>query len=157
MANIGPVPVISVVTASPLDAGPRALLAASHAYLQCLYPPEHTYFLDITALTAPHITFLLALEDKSPRGCAAVADMNGYAEIKSMFVTPEARGTGIGAALLQAIEAVATARATRVLRLETGDTLYPAHRLYARRGFTIRGPFGDYAEGPHSVFMEKRL
>jgi putative acetyltransferase len=44
-----------------------------------------------------------------------------------------------------------------VLRLETGDDLYPAHRLYRRHGFVERGPFGDYAEGPHSVFMEKRL
>jgi putative acetyltransferase len=52
----------------------------------------------------------------------------------------EARGLGLGA-----------------LKLETGDDLYPAHRLYRRHGFTDCGPFGDYAEGPHSVFMEKRL
>ena len=32
-----------------------------------------------------------------------------------------------------------------------------ALKLYRRFGYAERGPFGDYAEGPHSVFMEKRL
>jgi len=77
--------------------------------------------------------------------------------VKSMFVDPIARGSGTGAALMAALEAAARAEGLAVMRLETGDDLYPAHRLYQRHGFTRCGPFGDYDEGPHSVFMEKRL
>jgi putative acetyltransferase len=58
---------------------------------------------------------------------------------------------------MAALEARAREAGLPVLKLETGDTLHEAHRLYRRHGFTDCGPFGDYEEGPHSVFMEKRL
>jgi putative acetyltransferase len=58
---------------------------------------------------------------------------------------------------MAALDSEARAQGLAVMRLETGDTLYTAHRLYQRHGFTLCGPFGDYVEGPHSVFMEKRL
>jgi putative acetyltransferase len=32
-----------------------------------------------------------------------------------------------------------------------------AHALYTRYGFELRGPFGDYAPDPNSVFMAKEL
>ena len=35
--------------------------------------------------------------------------------------------------------------------------IHAAQALYRRHGFATRGPFGDYPEHPHSVFMEKRL
>ena len=66
-------------------------------------------------------------------------------------------GVGAGAALMARLEAEARVLGLAALKLETGDDLYPAHRLYRRHGFTECGPFGDYAEGPHSFFMEKRL
>jgi putative acetyltransferase len=40
--------------------------------------------------------------------------------------------------------------------LETGIRQPEALGLYERLGFVRRGPFGDYAEDPLSVFMEKR-
>ena len=58
---------------------------------------------------------------------------------------------------MAALEAEARAQGLPLMRLETGDDLYPAHRLYERHGFLRCGPFGDYVDGPHSVFMEKRL
>ena len=58
---------------------------------------------------------------------------------------------------MAALERRARASGLPLLRLETGDDLHAAHRLYARHGFTETGPFGNYEEGPHSVFMEKRL
>ena len=45
----------------------------------------------------------------------------------------------------------------RVLRLETGPELVPAVKLYRSLGYRERGPFGDYADLPCSLFMEKRL
>jgi len=134
-----------------------ALLTASHAYLQSLYPPEDNYFLSIDELCAPHIRFFIAEQDDTPCGCAALAVMGDYGEVKSMFVDPTLRGSGSGAALMERLEAEARALGLAAMKLETGDDLYPAHRLYRRHGFTDCGPFGDYTEGPHSVFMEKRL
>ena len=46
-----------------------------------------------------------------------------------------------------------------VASLETGPRarFEPAHRLYASFGFTPCGPFADYSDDPHSVFMTLRL
>lgn len=143
--------------ASPHDPGATALLQASHAYLQSLYPPEDNYFLSIDALAGAHITFIVAEQNGQTIGCAALANKGSYGEVKSMFTTPAARGTGTGAALMDALESAARAQNLAVMKLETGDDLYPAHRLYERHGFTRCGPFGDYLEAAHSVFMEKPL
>lgn len=143
--------------ASPHESGATALLQASHAYLQSLYPPEDNYFLSINALAEPHISFFVAELNGQTIGCAALANKGKYAEVKSMFTTPAARGTGTGAALMQALETEACAQNLPMMKLETGDDLYPAHRLYERHGFNRCGPFGDYPVSIHSVFMEKRL
>ncbi|MCB1331976.1 MAG: GNAT family N-acetyltransferase, partial [Maritimibacter sp.] len=90
-------------------------------------------------------------------GTAALADKGTYGEVKSMFVAEAARGLGVGAALLDAVEAEARARGLPALMLETGNLLHAAHRLYARAGFTECGRFGDYPDAKTSLFMEKRL
>jgi putative acetyltransferase len=73
-----------------------------------------------------------------------------------MFVTPEARGRGIGSAILATIED-ALRGPVSTLRLETGVKQDAAIRLYERAGFRRRGPFGSYRDDPLSVFMEKPL
>ena len=90
-------------------------------------------------------------------GCGALALKTGYGEVKSMFVAPEARGARIGERILDRIVAEARAEGLPLLRLETGDKLASAHALYERAGFRYRGPFGEYEDGPHSVFMEMAL
>ena len=147
----------TVRPADPRSEEARALLGQSHALLASLYPPEDNHYLSVDELAQPHIDFWIAETERRPQGCIALARLDGYGEVKSMFVDPAARGQGVGAALMTALEARARASGLPVLRLETGDDLHAAHRLYARHGFTTCGPFGDYAEGPHSVFMEKRL
>ncbi|MDG1118293.1 MAG: GNAT family N-acetyltransferase [Flavimaricola sp.] len=148
---------VTVRKGDPRSPEGTALLRASHDYLSSLYPPEHNHYLSIDALCAPDITFLLAEAQGRTTGCVALKAFDGYGEIKSMFVDPAVRGAGTGAALMTALDALGSELGLPILRLETGDDLYPAHRLYARHGFSICGPFGDYQPGPHSVFMEKRL
>lgn len=148
---------VAVREGDPRSPEGRALLGASHAYLASLYPPEHNHHLSVEDLAAPHVTFLLAEGPDGPLGCAALSRMEGYGEVKSMWVDPARRGGGAGGALLAALEALARAEGIAVLRLETGDTLDAAQALYRRHGFVGCGPFGDYREGPHSVFMERRL
>jgi putative acetyltransferase len=150
-------PSVAVRPADPRSPEGRALLGASHGYLASLYPAEHNHYLSVDELAAPHVSFLLAERGGEAVGCAALARLDGYGEIKSMFVDPARRGGGVGAALMAALGDLARAHGLAVLRLETGDTLVAAQALYRRHGFAERGPFGDYAPGPHSVFMEKRL
>lgn len=135
----------------------RGLLEASHALMEELYPSESNHYLSIDALKTPDIRFLVAEICVKVVGCGAVAVRTGYGEIKSMFTDPSARALGVGDAVLGAITDLARAEGLPRLRLETGHTLTAAHRLYERHGFIRRGPFGDYADDPISIFMEKVL
>lgn len=148
---------VTIRKGDPRSPEGRGLLQASHDYLASLYPPEHNHSLSVDALCVPEVTFLIAEVAGRATGCGALKTFGTYGELKSMFVDPAARGSGTGAALMQALEAEALALGLPMLRLETGDDLDPAHRLYQRHAFMVCGPFGDYVEGPHSVFMEKPL
>ena len=134
----------------------KALLEASHALMESLFPPEDNHYLSIDALCVPDIAFYLA---KTPDviGCAALKTKDGYGEIKSLYVDEAARGTGAADALMDALEAEARAQGLPVIKLETGNLLHAAHKLYARHGYTSCGPFGDYFDSPSSLFMEKTL
>ncbi|MEO0362492.1 MAG: GNAT family N-acetyltransferase [Pseudomonadota bacterium] len=148
---------VEVAPGDPLEPAAAGLLKASHALMSSLFPAEANHYLSIDALAAPDIRFFIARRGAATVGCGALALREGYGEVKSMFVAPEARGAGVAALILERIEAEARAEALPLLRLETGDKLASAHALYERIGFAYRGPFGEYRESPHSVFMEKRL
>ncbi len=143
---------------SPRQDEVARLLAASDAYSQALYPPESNHLVDVTTLEGDNVRFLVARLHGSAVGCAAVVlGEAGLGEMKRMFVDDRARGTGVGAALLNALEDVARQEGVRVLQLETGNVSHPALALYRRHFYVERGPFGAYKEDPLSVFMEKRL
>ena len=59
---------------------------------------------------------------------------DGYAEVKRMYAREQARGRGIGKALLARIDAEARNAGKRVLRLETGIHQGVAIGLYERWG-----------------------
>lgn len=148
---------LTVEPGDPRDPAAAALLRQSHALMERLFPPEDNHYLDIEALTAPHISFFVARKAGETLGTAALADMGEYGEVKSMFVAEAARGLGVGAALLARLEAEARNMGLAALKLETGDVLHAAHQLYARAGFSACGPFGSYPQEGSSVFMQKRL
>ena len=146
---------VTVRPGTPEEA--RPLLEASHALMRSLFPAESNHFLGFDELAKPDIHFFVAEEAGYILGCGALAVKDGYGEVKSMFTAEAGRGRGIGASILDAIEHAARAEGLPVLRLETGNSLHSAHRLYHRHDFVERGPFGEYAEDPLSLFMEKRL
>jgi putative acetyltransferase len=122
-----------------------------------LYPPESCHGLDLGAYARPEVTLFVARLEGVAVGCGAFQlHGDGSAEVKSMFVVPEARGRGVGRALLETIEAALRGRVAP-LRLETGIRQQAALRLYESAGFRRRGPFGSYRDDPLSVFMEKPL
>lgn len=148
---------IRIEPASPLDPEVTALIRASHALMDQMFPAESNHHLQPQDLAAPGIHFFAAKREGRTIGCAALALRDGYGEIKSMFVDPAARGSGAAPALMRMLEDTARAEKLPVIRLETGDTLTAARRLYATHGFTERGPYGDYPDDPRSIYMEKTL
>lgn len=124
--------------------------------------------------TAEDITvFFVAFgDDGAPLGCAGLRQLGDagaavntdahteadtVAEIKRMFVVPEARGTGVSTAILQALEGFGRERGWRRLLLETGDAQPDAVRFYTREGYTRIPGFGHYADSPSSLCFEKLL
>ena len=148
---------IIVEKTDPHHPGAVALLKQSHALMEALFPPEDNFYLDIADLVAPHIHFFTARSGDTILGTGALAVKDGYGEVKSMFVDESARGKGVADALLRQIEDQARKEGLPQLKLETGNVLHAAHRLYARHGFSECGPFGDYGAAKSSVFMEKTL
>ena len=91
---------LAIHPVSPRDPRAMALLSESHALMNALFPAEENHYLDIDALCDEGITLFGAEESGELLGCAALARRDGYGEVKSMFVAPEARGIGVARRLL---------------------------------------------------------
>ncbi len=145
----------------PFDPRALELLAQSDAYHLSLYPPQCCFLVDPASLQAPQACFLGAFEGDTLLGCGAYRrceDGAGrYAEVKRLFVPAARRGHGAARALMAELEARMVAEGLGLARLETGPYQPEALRLYQVLGYVERGPFGDYALDPMSVFMEKPL
>lgn len=138
------------------DPGVPELFAAADAYGLSIYPPENYHALDAGEFARDDVLLLVARTDAGEAiGMAALNTPT--AELKRMFVTESARGTGTGRALLEAVESAARERGIRTLRLETGEPQTAAIALYERAGYRRIPPFGEYVDDPTSVCMEKPL
>lgn len=134
-----------------------AMIGESEAELASIYPPEVRYAFSPRQLIDAGVRFAVAYADGAPVGCGGCAPLDGYAELKRIFVTKSARGTGVAKALVAALEAEAATTGFTLMRLETGEASPEAIALYERLGYVRRSPFGAYVENGSSVFMEKRL
>lgn len=138
----------------------HGLLSEHLANMHELSPPEQVFALDLSALKSPDITFWTVWDGPVLLGCGALKELTRtHGEIKSMRTPAKLRGRGAGRAMLDHIIGTARERGYRTLSLETGThpAFLPAHRLYQRAGFQPTGPFADYQENPHSLFMELTL
>lgn len=137
-----------------------ALLTAHLALMRSTSPPESVHALDLEGLRRPEISFWTVRDGDALLGCGALKALgDGHGEIKSMHTAERHRGRGAAARLVRHIVEEARRRAYRRLSLETGSqpAFAPARALYARHGFTLCPPFGDYAPDPNSVFMTLEL
>jgi GNAT superfamily N-acetyltransferase len=76
-------------------------------------------------------------------------------EIKRMYVLPEARGRGLGRALLVALEDEARRLGYAIARLDTGPQQPGAQRMYEEAGYR---PIGNFNANPFASFWgEKAL
>lgn len=142
---------------SPLHPNLAPLFAAKMALSRSLYPAESDYSFQPEELARPDILFLVADDAGEFVGCGAGVPYPDYGEIKSMFVHAAVRGQRIGERIMVQLEAYLRACGKTVSYLETGVISHGALRLYARMGYTRRGPYGNYADDPLCVFMEKAL
>jgi putative acetyltransferase len=149
--------IVEIRISSPLSAEAQALLEASQAALESVYVSAEIFSASAEDLAAPNAQFLVAWMAGRPVGCVALVDKLRYGELKRLFVAASVRGTGLGRRLVEEAEALARDIGLRVLRLETGPELVPAVKIYRTLGYRERAPFGDYADLPCSLFMEKRL
>ena len=111
----------------------------------------------------PRSAFLVARLGDRPVGCGALRPLDdgggpaSTAEIKRMYVTPEARGRGVARAILDRLEATARDVGYARVLLETGNRQLAAIRLYERAGYERVACYGRYVDDPRSVCFGKAL
>jgi predicted N-acetyltransferase YhbS len=77
-------------------------------------------------------------------------------EVRMLAVAEAVRGQGIGARLMDAVEARARDLDCTAVVLSTAPTMHAAHRLYERRGYT-RDPARDWQPEPGFTLLAYRL
>ncbi len=116
----------------------------------------------LCAAVPPEGVFYLVRRDGDTVGMGGVRRTNdGAAEMKRVFVRPDRRGGGLGAAIVRRLISDATSFGYASMRLDSGPFMTSAHRLYEAEGFRDR-PVYDGAEVPselqhHWRFMEREL
>lgn len=79
------------------------------------------------------------------------------AELKRMYVEPDARGAGFARAMLAFLEGTAGRTGARWLLLETGPKQPEAIALYRSAGYHEVPAFGYYADNGQSLHLGKEL
>lgn len=135
-----------------------ALLAEAEAVAARLYPGGLRRPVTAESLAAPDIHVLVARIDGAALGlCALIERGDGAVELKRLIVAAQARGRGVGSALVRGAEAEARRLGARAIVLEVGIDNREAQGLYRRAGFTPRGPFPPYLALPVSLFLERAV
>lgn len=126
---------------------------------------------DVTALTPdmfrpPQGLFLVVYDERGvpvatggwrTRDETGDGHADGDAEIKRMYVVPEARGRGLARRVLAALEDDARAAGRSRMVLETGITLPEAISLYRSSGYRPCPRFGPYRFDERSRCFAKPL
>ena len=150
--------IIEVIPADPREAKIRKLIESLDVYMLALYPSESTHRVDTTFLASRNARFFSALCDGMLVGCGGILIEHDYAEVKRIFVSPKARGLGVGRKLMERLEVESRRLGFKLLRLETGIYQPEALALFKAMGFIPRLSFGDYPNNdPNSIFMEKQV
>ena len=143
---------VRAVDAGSADA--RACLAGFAAELDERFPEGYA----TADLVPPEqiAVLLVAYEEERAVGCGALCALDaGTAEIRHLWVHPDARGLGLGRRLLTALERAAARRGHHVVRLDTHEVLKEAAAMYRTSGY-VEIPAYD-ANAHASYWFEKVL
>ena len=137
-----------------------ALLDEHLADMHAHSPPESVHALDHDELRAADVTLWTAWEGEELLGCGALKELDPtHGEIKSMRTSRGQLRSGVAAAILAHIVAIACERGYERLSLETGSggPFDAALRFYEKHGFEYCEPFADYVLDPFSRFMTRSI
>ena len=104
--------------------------------------------------------FIVLLRDGEAIACGGLRPIHGCtAEIKRVYVVPEARGQakGVSDLLVRQLEQHALERGWTTLRLQTGHTMHSANKFYERHGYRLIPNYGDFIGSTHTISFEKVL
>ena len=128
------------------------------AEIDRLYGNEKPTGSDLSGMDDPRAAVVIARFDGQAVGCGALRPKSQLiAEVKRVYVRPEARGAGIARAIMGELEQLARAAGFNEIWLETGLPQTGALRLYESLGYTRIAGFGDYRDEPENVCLGKRL
>jgi len=103
----------------------------------------------------PTGAFLVIYADGKPvAGGGLRRDEDGVAEIKRMYVVPEARRQGLGRRLLEALEDKARELGYARIRLDTGNRQPHAQAMYERAGYH---PIENYNGNSMASFWGEKI
>jgi ribosomal protein S18 acetylase RimI-like enzyme len=134
----------------------ESYFAELEARFEAGFEPGRSISAEADELTEPRGLVLIARLRDEAIGCGALK-LHGPdpAEIKRMWVSPTARGLGLGRRLLRELEEHARQRGSTTARLETNRALTEAIALYQSAGYVEVGRFNDEPYADH--WFEKRL
>jgi ribosomal protein S18 acetylase RimI-like enzyme len=108
------------------------------------FDPNLSRPLPADQMRPPAGLLLMAWLYDEPVGCGALNfQPDNVAAIKRIWVSPSARGIGLGRRILAGLENHARASGVRLIRLETKDELYEAIQMYVSFGYREVEPFND--------------
>ena len=114
------------------------------------FDPAKSISAEDRELTPPAGVLVIARLDGRPIGCGALkVKGGGVGEVKRMWVSPDARGLGVGRRILEELEARAPGFGLATLRLETNKSLAEAQALYRSCGYIEVPPFNDEPYADH--------
>ena len=116
---------------------------------------------ELAALPGPYAppqgAILLAKQGDHVLGCIALKPLAaGIAEIKRLYVRPQARGQGVAKALVDALLKEAAELGYTQVKLDTLPQMETAIALYKSFGFTDTPPYGSHPY-PGLVTLGKKL
>lgn len=155
-----PMPTWTITPDDPRRADVLGLLQRHLEFARAVTPPEDVHALDLDGLLDRSVTFFSLRDDERLLGIGAIKQLDDvHFELKSIHTAEEARGYGVGRAMVDHLLGVARERGAQRVSLETGNVeeFAPSRALYARAGFVECGPFGDYEDGNTSAYMTIQL
>ena len=106
--------------------------------------------LPVDELRAPAGSFLVAYRDGQPVGCGGLKRHGrDPAEIKRLWVDPQARGTGLARRLVAELEERARSAGAPAVQLDTNRTLVEAIAMYRNLGYREIEPFNQEPYAHH--------
>jgi putative acetyltransferase len=132
-----------------------ALIEKLNHYQVGLYGIEACNLETPQSLEKNNAFMLGAYFDEYLAGIGAIKLLDGYAEIKRMYVEEDYRGLSVAENILSTLEAYTKQNGVYKLFLETGNLQHAAIRFYKKSGYLEVESFGKYKPNNVSVYFEK--